>query len=138
MNRRAFLAASSAAAAMTATPLSASGTKSMKTRWIVRDSEGFDALSFLSPLSGDPFYLRYYEKEVADFAPRMPAEAMATLKALKARSEKANILLSPFLDLRFSAGPDSSIDDLLASAADPNARLLPRFRASPYWGDDDG
>ena len=138
MNRRAFLAASSAAAAMTATPLRASSTALMKTRWIVRDSEGFDALSFLSPLSGDPFYLRYYEKEVADFAPRMPAEAMATLKALKARSEKANILLSPFLDLRFSAGSDSSIDDLLTSAADPDVRLLPRFRGSPYWGDDDG
>ena len=138
MNRRAFLAASSAAAAMTATPLRASSTALVKTRWIVRDSEGFDALSFLSPLSGDPFYLRYYEKEVADFAPRMPAEAMATLKALKARSEKANILLSPFLDLRFSAGSDSSIDDLLTSAADPDVRLLPRFRGSPYWGDDDG
>ena len=138
MNRRAFLAASSAAAAMTATPLRASSTALMKTRWIVRDSEGFDALSFLSPLSGDPFYLRYYEKEVADFAPRMPAEAMATLKALKARSEKANILLSPFLDLRFSAESDSSIDDLLTSAADPDVRLLPRFRGSPYWGDDDG
>lgn len=123
---------------MTATPLRASSTALMKTRWIVRDSEGFDALSFLSPLSGDPFYLRYYEKEVADFAPRMPAEAMATLKALKARSEKANILLSPFLDLRFSAGSDSSIDDLLTSAADPDVRLLPRFRGSPYWGDDDG
>jgi hypothetical protein len=122
---------------MSAAPLRASPQPAMKTRWVVRDSEGFDALSFLSPLSGDPFYLRYYEKEVADFTPRMPASAMATLKALKARSEQANIMLSPFLDLRFSAAPDSSIADLLASAADPDARLLPRFRASPYWDEDE-
>ena len=40
----------------------------MKTRWIVRGSEGLDALSFLSPLSGDPFYVDYYQKEVAEFA----------------------------------------------------------------------
>ena len=110
----------------------------MKTRWIVRDSEGFDALSFLSPLSGDPFYLRYYEKEVADFTPRMPAAAMTALKALKARAEQANILMSPFLDLRFSAGSDTTIDDLLASAAAPDAKLLPRFRSSPYWDEAEG
>lgn len=137
MNRRTFLAASTACAAATAAGLRAATPTTMKTRWIVRGSEGFDALSFLSPLSGDPFYLGYYEKEVAEFAPRMPAEAMATLKALKQRAEKANILFSPFLDLRFSAGPDATIDDLLASALDPDRRILPNFRASSYWDEDD-
>jgi len=109
----------------------------MKTRWIVRGSEGLDALSFLSPLSGDLFYVDYYQKEVGEFAPRMPAEAMTTLKALKQRAEKANVLLSPFLDLRFSAAPVETIDDLLASAADPDLRILPAYRASPYWDDSD-
>lgn len=109
----------------------------MKTRWKVRGSEGFDALSFLSPLSGDPFYLEHYGKEAAEFAPRMPPHAMAALKALKQRAEKADILFSPFLDLRFSAGPDATIVDLLASAADPDVRLLPAFRSSPYWDDSD-
>ena len=114
------------------------GAAPTQTRWVIRSSEGFDALSFLGPLSGDPFYLRYYEKEVSAFAPRMPAEAMATLKALKQKAEKANILLSPFLDVRFSAGKDATIDEIIASAADPHDRILPGFQASPYWeaGDD--
>lgn len=118
-------------------PLTASSSAKVKTRWIVRGSEGFDALSFLSPLSGDPFYLNLYRKEVAEFAPRMPADAIASLKTLKLGAEKAGILLSPFLDLRFSAGPDATIDDLLESAASPDERLLPAYRASPYWDESD-
>lgn len=133
MRRRSFLAGAAAIAAFSAAPVTAGAPKAMKTRWVVRTSEGFDALSFLSPLSGDGFYLRHYEKEVAEFAPLMPAGAMATLKAIKQRADQAQILLSPFLDLRFSAGPDSTIDDLLASAADPDRAILPAFRASPYW-----
>lgn len=136
MDRRTFLAASAAAAGTVAT-VPAFADVGSKTRWLVRTSEGFDALSFLSPLSGDPFYLPYYEKEVAEFAPRMTQEAMTILKALMARARQADILLSPFLDLRFSAGPDQSIDELLLSASNPDSRLLPRFRGSPYWGKDD-
>ena len=137
MNRRSFLQTAAGVAALHGVPALATKTSTIKTRWIVRGSEGFDAISFLSPLSGDPFYLDYYTQEVAAFAPHMPPEAMSTLKALKGRAEKANILLSPFLDLRFSAGPDTTIDDLLASAADPDQRILPAYRASPYWDDSD-
>lgn len=133
MDRRTFLRTAAATAAITTIPSKVSGAAPTTTRWIVRGSEGFDALSFLSPLSGDPFYLRYYEKEVAAFAPQMPADAMATLKALKARSERANILLSPFLDLRFSGGEDATLDDIIQSAADPDRKILPRFQSSPYW-----
>ena len=135
MNRRTFIGLASGLAVCGFPAVAAPAA--VKTRWVVRGSEGFDALSFLSPLSGDDFYLKHYSQEVADFAPKMPAQAMATLKALKERAQKANILFSPFLDLRFSAGPDATVDDLLASAADPDARLLPRYRASPYWEESD-
>ncbi|HEY4071022.1 MAG TPA: hypothetical protein VGM04_05635 [Sphingomicrobium sp.] len=137
MMRRTFLkSAAAAGAALSISPLSAAAT-GMRTKWVVRGSEGFDALSFLSPLSGDPFYLDYYHDAVAQFAREMPAEAMATLRALKKQAEHAQILLSPFLDLRFSAASDETIDDLLASAAEPDSRILPRFRASPYWDASD-
>jgi hypothetical protein len=137
MDRRSFLAVLAAGPALFGMPAMAGRERKTRTRWVVRGSEGFDALSFLSPLSGDPFYLKYYEKEVAEFTPRMPPEAMATLKALKQRAEQANILFSPFLDLRFSAGPDTSIDQLLESAARPEERILPAYRSSPYWDDSD-
>ena len=135
--RRFFLqSAAAAGAALSVAPLHAAST-AIRTKWIVRGSEGFDALSFLSPLSGDPFYLEYYKDAVAQFAPRMPAEAIATLRMLKEQAKSAKVLLSPFLDLRFSAAPDTTIDDLLASAAHPDSRILPSFRASPYWDSSD-
>ena len=123
-------------ASLCSSPLMAA-KPAIRTRWVVRGSEGFDALSFLSPLSGDPFYLGYYADAVAEFAPKMPADAMTTLKAIKRQAQDAKILLSPFLDLRFSAARDQTIDDLLASAAQPDSRILPTFRASPYWDDSD-
>lgn len=133
MNRRAFLATACAASLI---PLAAGPSRAAesRTRWVVRGSEGFDALSFLGPLSGDPFYLEHYREAVAAFAPRMPAQAMAILRALMAQARQANSLLSPFLDLRFSGGPHDRIDDLIASLDNAETVLLPPYRASPYWG----
>lgn len=134
MDRRRFLAA--AAATTLVAPLSPGFTaKPIRTRWVVRGSEGFDVLSFLSPLSGDAFYLRFYEKAVADFAPRMPAPAMATLKALMIQARDAKILLSPFLDNRFSAGPDATIGDLLGSLDGADTVLLRALKARDDWAD---
>ena len=137
MTRRQFLAAGSAAALVAPALGHAQAAAESKTRWVVRGSEGFDALSFLSPLSGDPFYLRYYEEAVAAFAPRMPAGAMDTLRGLKAKAKQADLLLSPFLDLRFSGGPDTGIDDLVTSLDNAETVLRPPFEASPYWDDGD-
>lgn len=134
MTRRDFLAGAAAApllAAAAAVPAAAQA----RTRWIVRGSEGFDALSFLSPLSGDPFYAGFYEEEVAAFAPRLPAATMDAIRALKAQAVAANILLSPFLDLRFSAGKDATIGDLLHSLDNAETLLRPPLEASPYWGE---
>src|SRR5687768_15724766 len=111
MNRRQFIA-TGCAASLLASAKGAARLPEPKTRWIVRGSEGFDALSFLSPLSGDPFYADHYKEEVAAFSARMPSQAMEAIRALKARAKAADILLSPFLDLRFSAGPDATIGDL--------------------------
>lgn len=137
MNRRSFLKVTTTAGAALLSRRVPARAPVTRTQWVVRESEGFDALSFLSPLSGDPFYLHYYKDAVAAFEPRMPRAAMATLKALLQRAQSAEILLSPFLDVRFSAASDRTIEDLLASAADPDGKLLPAFRASPYWDESD-
>lgn len=133
MNRRTFLAA--AAVTALAPPLPAFA-QPPRTRWVVRGSEGFDALSFLSPLSGDPFYKQYYEAAVAEFEPLMPPAAMATLRAIKQQAAAADILLSPFLDLRFSAGPDATIGDLLSSMDQAERVLRPPLQASSYWAEE--
>src|SRR5947208_7776415 len=100
MDRRTFLAGTAASGLFDAVipAMAAEKLRRIKTRWISRESEGFDAISFLSPLSGDPFYRDYYENEVAQFAPRMPGPAMDALRALKAQADSLKILLSPYLD----------------------------------------
>ena len=131
MDRRTFLAASAAAAGSVAIP-PAFAQEGSKTRWVVRTSEGFDALGFLSPLSGDPFYKQYYEKEVAEFAPRMPASVLTDIAVFKKLLADKGEMMSPALYLYTSAGPDFTMEDVLASIDDPQ-RLRPGMEASPYW-----
>jgi hypothetical protein len=138
MDRRNFLAASGAVALAPFSALRAQDAPNVgsTTRWVVRTSEGFDALGFLSPLSGDPFYQKHYEKEVAEFAPRMPSDVLADIKLLKKELGEKGELLSPAFYLYFSGGPDATMDDLLDSITNPQ-RLRPALEASPYWDAED-
>jgi hypothetical protein len=130
MNRRQFLAASGVAAALLPlAPLRASAG----TQWIVGGSEGFDAISFLGPLSGDPFYSRYYEAEIAAFAPRLPPGVLDEIRALKAISEESRFLLAPLLNLILSGGPHHGVAALIDSIDHAEAVLRPPYAASTYW-----
>jgi len=137
MERRLFLAA---ALAGLAAPhfAKAQQRKPSRTRWKVRASEGFDALAFLGPLAGRELYLRFYQADADAFAPRLPAAIRADIAALWQEAEKAEFgLLGPVLSVLFSGGDDSSLGALIASAADPEARLLPAYRASNNWSESD-
>ncbi|WP_447930056.1 hypothetical protein [Sphingopyxis fribergensis] len=137
MERRLFLAA---ALAGLAAPhfAKAQQRKPSRTRWNVRASEGFDALAFLGPLAGRELYLRFYQTDADAFAPRLPAAIRADIAALWQEAEKAEFgLLGPVLSVLFSGGDDSSLGALIASAADPEARLLPAYRASNNWSESD-
>lgn len=135
MNRRSFLAASGAAALAALLP-AAPAAAALRTRWIVRGSEGFDALSFLGPLSGDPFYRKYYETEVAAFAPKLAPAALVSIVALKSEAAAEKVLLSPFLDVVFSGGDHGSVAALIAALDNHETRLRPSYAASPYWSDE--
>ncbi|MDC0671983.1 hypothetical protein [Nannocystis radixulma] len=106
-----------------------------RTRWNVTDSEALDALCFLGPLSGDPFYTDNYPEELARFLPGFSAEALGTVQQLKASAKEQSCLLGPFLCMVFSAGPSETLADLRGSLAQAEQRLLPRYRTSPYWDD---
>src|SRR5688500_5701925 len=73
-----------------------------RTRWSVRGSEGFDALCMAGPLTGKPFYTRYYEAELTAFRPSFPAEAQAALDGLQKLADAARFLLAPALCTLFS------------------------------------
>lgn len=106
---------------------------SIRTRWAVKSSEGLDALAILGPLSGKPFYARYYEAEMAVFKPRLPAAAAEALASLHAEADAAGGLLWPALSLVFSGGPTATLGDLLASLDAAETVLKPPFQASVYW-----
>lgn len=138
MKRRTFLAASPVLLAphiAISQPLGNGSTQPSRTEWIVRSSEGYDALSFLSPLSGDSFYHRYYEEEVAAFRPRLSADILSSIIEIKDRISEIGALLSPYLDLIFSNGNDGDIPTLLAALTASDSVLRPSFENSPYWSD---
>lgn len=105
----------------------------MRTVWSIASSEGIDALAFLGPLSGKPFYADYYPDELAAFRPRLGEAVTDALMSLHAEHDAAGGLLWPSLTLIFSGGPDSGIAELLASLDAAETVLEPPFRASVYW-----
>ncbi len=137
MERRFFLAAAFAGLAAPAFAR-AQQRKPSRTRWKVRASEGLDALAFLGPLAGRELYMSYYQADADAFAPRLPAAIRADIPALWQEAETAGFgLLGPVLSVLFSGNDHDSLAEMIASAADPEARLLPAYRASQYWSEND-
>ncbi|ATQ44070.1 hypothetical protein [Caulobacter mirabilis] len=103
-----------------------------RTRWKVRTSEGFDALCFLGPLSGKPFYADYYREELAAFLPGMSQEAMAALASLYEEADRQKALLGPNLCTYLSGGPDATLDQLIDALEQAETVIKPPLDASPY------
>lgn len=136
MDRRFFLAASLGSFAIPS--LAYAQRPPMRTRWKVRASEGFDALAFLGPLASGELYLPYYQSDVDAFAPRLAAAVRADIPALAQEAERSGFgLLGPNLSVLFSNGADGDLGSLIANMSAPEARLLPAYRASPYWNEKD-
>lgn len=134
MLRRTLLATS---LALIAAPALAQTPAPIRTRWVVKSPEGLDAIAILGPLSGKPFYARYYEAEMAAFKPRLPAPVVEALMSLHADSDAVNGLLWPLLTLIFSGGPTETLGDLIASLDAAETVLKPSFRASINWDEPD-
>jgi len=124
MNRRQLIL--SAAALPLVAPGVSPGDTPIRTRWKVRASEGFDALCFLGPLSGKPFYADNYRAELAVILPRMSPAAMETMATVQAMADAAEFLLGPGLCNILSAGPDDSLDAVVTTLRDPEGLLAAR------------
>jgi hypothetical protein len=141
MNRRSLLAAALVTLAVpTALRIAAATetTSSIKTRWKVRSSEGFDAIAFLGPLSGIKLYTDYYGQDAAAFAPRLPESVRSDIAKLWSDATAAGFgLLGPSLCMLFSNGNDATIDTLLTALSARQTRIRPTYEASLYWSDQD-
>jgi hypothetical protein len=142
MQRRTFLAtvvATLAASTALSRAVSAQTNVTNKTRWKVRASEGFDALAFLGPLSGAELYTRYYGADATAFAARLPEAIRNDIVKLSSDATTEGYgLLGPNLSVLFSTnGNDATLDTLLAALEARNERILPSYKASPYWDEKD-
>lgn len=135
MNRRQMLTSASLALALA--PLAQARCAEFRTQWKVRTSEGFDAICFTNPLSGDPFYADYYAKELAAFKPRLRAETLSTIEKRFKLAQSRGVLLGPTLCTMMSGAPDASLDDLIAALSDPERIVRPPLENSPYWDPDE-
>lgn len=122
-------------ASSTAEPAPAAAVKHKTTEWRLEPSFTFDLLCFLNTLTGDAFYLRYYQGEYGKFHPQITPEAQQALENLrrKIKDERGNII-SAFLTLYFSAVEHKTIDDLLKTIENPQT-LQERLRKTPYYSD---
>jgi hypothetical protein len=101
------------------------------TEWKIKESLGLDTLAFIGVLSGDRMAEEIYQNEVDDFRSRLSDEGLAALKALDdmIRVEMKS-LVGPVLAAYYSTGPTDTLDDLLATANDPE-RVRSVFLVSP-------
>lgn len=107
------------------------------TRWIVRGSEGADAIAFLGPLSGRPLYTKHYPDDAVEFAERLGPSVAAEIASLWDEATSAGIsLLGPSLQVAFSGVGDLNLDGVIDALRDREDRLRPGLEASPYWQEE--
>jgi len=106
------------------------------TEWVVTAAAGMDALLMIGAASGDILQADIFEESIALMRGRMSAESVAAMdrldQTLRVDGER---LTGPFLAFLFSAGNVSTLDDVLASAMDPDTHLKPGLQASGNWDD---
>lgn len=106
------------------------------TDWRLEPSFTFDVLCFLNTLSGDEYYLKYYQEEYDKIAPKLTPEAREALASLKHKlKDEGGAIISAFLTLYFSAGDDQTLDDMLATLRAPES-LQEKLRVTPYYSEE--
>ena len=115
--------------------LRAGATAEQFTRWHVQTAAGLDAIVFIGALTGNSLQYEHYQREVEFVRSRLDDDAVAALERLAEFAELQGMLVGPNLALIFSAGPVDSLDDVIASARDPDTRLRPGLETSEYWDD---
>ena len=140
MIRQFFTGAAMALAIGLGTPVAAQGEAAeragaeTRTNWIVRPAPGLDALLMIGAASGDLLARDYYGETIAFLREAMPPESVAAMDRIdqELRVERGR-LVGPSLAYFFSAGPTGTLDDVLASARDPEGRIRPGLSLLANW-----
>jgi hypothetical protein len=106
------------------------------TNWKIEPSLKYDAICLINTLTGDPFYLKHYQREYEEFAKELSDPVKRSLAHLQQTiKEKNRLILSAFLSLYFSATDEDTLDGLL-KALDNSQDMQKNLRETPYYSDE--
>lgn len=108
-------------------------TSQPTTAWELKPSLKYDALSLLNALSGDPFYLKYYQREYDHFQPLFfPEERRAFVQLKRVLKDEGGGIISATLTLYYSAVDDETLPEMIRTAHD-SSRMKAALQRTPYW-----
>jgi hypothetical protein len=106
------------------------------TDWDLQPSFMFDTLCALNFLSGDPYYLKFYQADYDRLFPKLRPEERAAFVSLKRRIKDQNGgIISAQLALYFSVTNAESLDDMMRVVKDSSA-MQRSLKATTYYSDD--
>lgn len=94
------------------------------TKWNIEPNIALDALCFFTTLTGDQFYLAYYQKEYDRFAPKLTAEVKKAVAEIKKIIEEDKGLMCPVLTNIFLPLAPKTLDDLIQAVDNPETIRL--------------
>lgn len=107
----------------------------VSTTWQIQPSFKYDVLTLLNPLTGDSFYLQYYQNTYTHFEPLFTSEAREALASLKQKiKDDGGNIISAFLTLYFSATNDETLDAMLATLENSHT-MQENLKATPYYSE---
>src|SRR5580704_15144834 len=112
-----------------------SGTAHASTDWELRPSLKYDAICVLNVLSGDPYYLHYYQAEYDHFHPLFtPKENAAFVQLKHVIKDEGGGIVSAKLALYYSVVNDETLPEMIRTARDSRS-MQASLKKTSYWGD---
>jgi len=109
---------------------------SRTTDWQLKPSLKYDTLCLLNALSGDPFYLKYYQAEYERFHSLFtPPEQAAFAQLKRVIKDEGHGIVSAKLALYYSVVDDETIPEMIGTTRD-SAAMEAALKKTSYWSED--
>jgi len=106
------------------------------TNWQLQPSLKYDTVCLLNALSGDPFYLHYYQAEYDHFHPLFtPQEQAAFIQLKRVIKDEGHGIISAELALYYSVVDDETLPEMIRTAHDAS-RMQAALQKTSYWNED--
>jgi hypothetical protein len=106
------------------------------TEWQLKPSLKYDALCLLNALSGDPYYLQYYQAQYDHFHPLFSTKEQAAFAQLKhVIKDEGHGIISAKLALYYSVVDDETLHEMIRTAHDSTA-MEAALKKTSYWSED--